>query len=54
MKREEEKTRKKKEYKRPSLSIYGDFKRITKVTTKGGNKQDGGGKPRTRATGIPT
>lgn len=44
------KTRKKKSYSRPYLVAYGDFRALTRTTTKGGTGADGG-KPQTRASG---
>ncbi len=36
----------KRAYRKPSLKIHGDFRKVT--ATKGGTANDGGGKPRTR------
>ena len=53
MNRQQEEPQEKREYQPPRLSVYGDFRRVTKITTKGGTGQDGGAKPSTRATGPP-
>lgn len=45
---------KKRAYDRPVLRTYGDFHELTRATTKGGEAQDGAGKPSSRVTGIPT
>ncbi len=39
----------KKPYRPPRLKVYGDLRRLTMA--KGGSANDGGGKPRTRASG---
>jgi hypothetical protein len=41
---------KKKAYTSPRLVTYGDFRALTRATTKGGANADGG-KPQTRASG---
>jgi hypothetical protein len=43
--------RKKKPYRPPRLVAYGDFRTLTRATTKGGTGNDGGGKPQTRLGG---
>ena len=45
-------SRKKKSYSRPRLVAYGDFRALTRATTKGGGGADGG-KPASRAGGPP-
>ena len=45
---------KKKAYTSPRLVAYGDFRALTRTTTKGGTGTDGGGKPQTRAGGPQT
>jgi hypothetical protein len=35
-------------YRKPSLKIHGDFRKVT--ASKGGTNNDGTGKPRTRGT----
>ncbi len=42
-------TAKRKPYRSPRLTVYGDLRRLTMV--KGGSANDGGGKPRTRLSG---
>lgn len=42
-------TEKRKPYRAPRLTVYGDLRRLTMA--KGGGKSDGGGKPATRTTG---
>ncbi len=44
-------SRKKKSYSRPRLVAYGDFRALTRATTKGGTGNDGTGKPQTRLGG---
>lgn len=44
--------RKKKAYSSPRLVAYGNFRALTRTTTKGGTGADGG-KPQTRAGGPP-
>ncbi len=44
-------SRKKKSYSRPCLVAYGDFRALTRTTTKGGTGTDGGAKPSSRAGG---
>ncbi len=44
--------RKKKAYTSPRLVAYGDFRALTRATTKGGGSADGG-KPASRAGGPP-
>lgn len=39
----------KKPYHPPRLTVYGDLRRLTMA--KGGNRNDGGGKPKTKTTG---
>jgi len=46
--------RKKKPYTSPRLVAYGDFRTLTRATTKGGIATDGGGKPQTRVGGPKT
>lgn len=41
---------KKKPYRPPRLTVYGDLRRLTMV--KGGSANDGGGKPRTKLSGA--
>lgn len=40
----------KKKYEPPALQVYGDLKSLTQmmIASKGGNRNDGGGLPRTR------
>ncbi len=45
------KSRTKKTYSRPRLVAYGDFRALTRATTKGGGGNDGGAKPSSRAGG---
>ncbi len=40
---------KKKPYRSPRLSVYGNLRRLTAFVTKKGNKGDGLGKPATRS-----
>lgn len=40
----------KKPYNQPRLTVYGSLQKLTKV--KGGDRWDGGGKPRTRISGA--
>ncbi len=44
--------RKKKAYTSPRLVAYGDFRALTRATTKGGTSADSG-KPATRSAGPP-
>lgn len=44
--------RKKKAYTSPRLVAYGDFRALTRTTTKGGTSADSG-KPASRAAGSP-
>jgi len=38
-------------YRRPVLAVYGNLQALT--AAKSGSMDDAGGKPRTRATGMP-
>jgi hypothetical protein len=40
----------KKPYRPPRLTVYGDLRRLT--LAKGGSSNDGGGKPKTKASGA--
>lgn len=42
-------SQRKKPYRPPRLTVYGDLRRLTKG--KGGNRSDGGGFPKTKTTG---
>lgn len=50
MKERKTTTGKRKPYRPPRITVYGDLRRVTQV--KGGNKADGAGKPATRASGV--
>lgn len=41
--------KKRKPYRPPRLSVYGDLRRLT--AAKGGTRNDGGGKPKSKTTG---
>lgn len=43
-------TKKRKPYRRPRITVYGDLRRLTMV--KGGGNNDGGGKPATKISGA--
>ena len=44
----DEPTPAKRPYRSPALRVYGDFRKLT--AAKGGNNNDGSGKPRTRSS----